>query len=202
MVPFRLRLVFGFAIAALMVVAPLRYRAYVNRTYRNFRVVTDGVLVRSAQLPVEGLERLIHDYRIRTIISLRDKQDAGDDRDEEALCRNVGIRFVRLPPQHWSPINGIVPAEDNIKEFLKIMDEETRHPVLIHCFAGTHRTGAYVAIYRMEYQGWTNEQAVRELRQNGYVTLDGDLDVREFLEQYQPRRQRTAIRPVSQEKAP
>lgn len=203
MVPPRLRLVFGLVIAALIVVAPLRYRAYVNTTYRNFRVVDEGVLYRSAQLPIGGIQRLHHDYRFRTIVSLRFEKNDLPDVAEEEYCRNNGIRFLRLSPEQWSGINGIVPAEKNIKKFLEVMDDPSSYPVLVHCFAGTHRTGAYVAVYRMEYQGWDNARAVRELRDKGYVTLDGDLDVREFLEGYQPRRSKIVpIIPVLREKTP
>ena len=66
------------------------------------------------------------------------------------------------------------------------MDEKENYPVLVHCFAGAHRTGAYVAVYRMEYDGWSNEKAIAELRTCGYSTIDGDLDVNEFLSTYRP----------------
>jgi tyrosine-protein phosphatase SIW14 len=40
--------------------------------------------------------------------------------------------------------------------------------VLIHCKAGLHRTGIMAAIYRMEYNGWTREEALHELRSHGF----------------------------------
>ena len=46
-------------------------------------------------------------------------------------------------------------------------------------------TGAYVAVYRMDFEGWSNEQAITELRGLGYVTLDEDRNVFEFLSSYQ-----------------
>src|SRR5205085_2218282 len=34
--------------------------------------------------------------------------------------------------------------------------------------AGLHRTGCMAAIYRMEYEGWTPEQAVEEMKTHGF----------------------------------
>jgi protein-tyrosine phosphatase len=55
-----------------------------------------------------------------------------------------------------------------VAPFLAIMDDPANYPVLIHCRAGLHRTGIYSAIYRMEYQGWSRDAAIRELRDNGF----------------------------------
>ena len=67
------------------------------------------------------------------------------------------------------------------------MDNPENFPVLIHCFAGIHRTGAFCAIYRMEYEHWTNERAIVEVKANGYNTLEDDWDILTYLERYRPR---------------
>ena len=67
------------------------------------------------------------------------------------------------------------------------MDDSNRYPVLVHCFAGIHRTGAMVALYRMEYERWPTAEALDELRANGYRNLDDEWDVLGYLEQYRPR---------------
>src|SRR5437762_1483237 len=63
---------------------------------------------------------------------------------------------------------------------------------MIHCFAGVHRTGAFCAVYRMEYQHWTNAEAIAELRACGYRDLDDEWDLLDYLESYVPRWQRSA----------
>jgi protein tyrosine/serine phosphatase len=40
------------------------------------------------------------------------------------------------------------------------MDDPANHPVLVHCFAGVHRTGAHIAIYRMVHDRWPNAKAL------------------------------------------
>ena len=47
-------------------------------------------------------------------------------------------------------------------------------------------TGAYCAIYRMEFEGWSNDQAMNEMKACGYTTLDEDWDICTYLEQYRP----------------
>ncbi|MBI5767445.1 MAG: dual specificity protein phosphatase family protein [Verrucomicrobia bacterium] len=41
-------------------------------------------------------------------------------------------------------------------------------PVLVHCWHGSDRTGAFVAAYRMVFQHWTPAAAIDELRRGGY----------------------------------
>ena len=110
------------------------------------------------------------------------------DWEEEEYCRKEELYYFRLPPKFWwAPPGGTPPADENVKLFLEIMDDPKYHPVLIHCFAGTHRSGAYCAIFRMEYEHWTNEEALTELHANGYDHLDKEDDVRGYLENYRPR---------------
>jgi protein-tyrosine phosphatase len=58
--------------------------------------------------------------------------------------------------------------------------------VLLHCFAGQHRSGAFCAIYRVEFQRWTPAEALDEMRRCGYDNLDAEWDVRNFVLFYQP----------------
>jgi hypothetical protein len=66
------------------------------------------------------------------------------------------------------------------------MWDPNNYPVLVHCWAGIHRTGAYCAIYRMEFDHWTNADAIAELKSMGYDTLDKEWDILGYLENYWP----------------
>jgi protein tyrosine/serine phosphatase len=169
---------------------PWVYRWYQHSHRRNFRVVQPGVLYRSGQLTLDGLKRICHDHGIRTVVTLRGAYEPGQphpDAAEEEWCRREGLFHYRLPPLPWNAADGSIPAAANVQRFLEIMDDPKHYPVLIHCFKGTHRTGTLCCIFRMEYERWPVEAALRELVEIGYETLHEDPDVWNYLRRYRPR---------------
>jgi protein tyrosine/serine phosphatase len=181
----------GLAVAGLVVGLPSMQSVHQQRQFRNFRVVEPDKLYRSGQLPLAGLKRLIHERGIRSVVSFRyaDHPDAlPPDHAEELFCRAECIRYYRIKPREWSAAgDGAAPAEECVRQFLQICDDPTNYPMLVHCFAGMHRTGAYCAIYRMEYSGWSNCEAMEEMRRLGYRNLDSEEDISTFLTNYVPR---------------
>jgi protein tyrosine/serine phosphatase len=178
-------------VAASIFGVPYAYAIVRDKHLRNFRVVEDRVLYRSGQLSPAGLERVIHDYGIRSVVCFRDveegKATAPPDQWEEELCARLGVNYYRLPLRVWAADEkGAVPAEQNVKRFLEILADPKNRPVLAHCYRGVHRTGAYCAIYRMQCNGWTNEDAIGELKALGYTTFETDEDVRDYLRGYTP----------------
>src|SRR5204863_5237179 len=166
---------FGCIVLAAFLIAPPLLVWSQRKEMRNFRIVREGVLYRSGQLSLRGLKRAVHDYGIRTVVSLRDGH-APADRDEEQFCQEQGITFIRIPPRAWEGPGGRAPVELGVADFLKVMRDPANHPVLLHCFAGVHRTGAYTAIYRMEFEGWGNARAMAEMKDCGYEALDHEWD--------------------------
>jgi tyrosine-protein phosphatase SIW14 len=202
------RLIPGVLIGILLIGGPLAYSYHRQRNLRNFREVQEGVLYRSGQLSLAGLKQVVHDHGIRTVISLRDVHDHGDkpkatpkatpratlppDWAEEEYCDAEAIRYFRISPKGWSADDGSVPAEEGVRLFRRVMDDPSNYPVLLHCFAGIHRTGAFCAIYQMEYEHWTNEQALAELRAHGYTELGDEWNLLSYLQRYRPRWQHTS----------
>ena len=183
----------GAGMAVTLVAVPIGYGCYCQSRVRNFHVVRDGVLYRSGQMSIPGLQEVIHDFGINTVVTLRDAADSKDrppDWAEEQFCRANDIEYVRISPRSWWSPDGSVPAEKGVSKFRGVMDDPRNFPVLIHCFAGVHRTGAFCAVYRMEYEKWTNAHALAELRNHGYTHLDDEWDLLDYLENYVPRWQR------------
>jgi protein tyrosine/serine phosphatase len=87
---------------------------------------------------------------------------------EVELCKEMGVRYVYIAPDLISRRKVGKERPRAIEEFLALMDDPANYPVLIHCKAGLHRTGCMVAVYRMEYQGWSPQEALRELKANGF----------------------------------
>jgi tyrosine-protein phosphatase SIW14 len=201
------RWAFGITIAAMLTVMPfLYYRANYAHAKR-FREVSPGVLYRSGQLTTTGFAEVIEKYGIRTVVNLQDEYEDPGIREgylmpgeckESELCARLGVRYEWMPPALIPP--RLVPEQrpKTIDAFLKLMDDPANHPVLIHCRAGLHRTGCLVAVYRMEYDGRTRGEALRELIDNGFgrfaATSANDY-ITQYILSYEPRRPDHAAAP-------
>jgi tyrosine-protein phosphatase SIW14 len=190
-----LQRIWGVTLVVATGAVPAWWAWHENYHYRNFREVEPAVLYRSGQMTPAGLARMWHQYGFGTVVSLRDhdglSEQVGGQFWEQSWCAAQDVVFVRIPPRSWwsaRPAEEPPPAAAAVKEFLRVIHDPQKHPrpILLHCFAGTHRTGVFQAIWRMEVDRWTNTQAIAELRRNGYDTLDRDADVKDFLERYVP----------------
>ena len=186
--------VLGGAVALGLVAIPAAYLWRTNTTYRNFRVVEDGVFYRSGQLSPDQFRRVVRELGIRTVVSFRDggrkKDEPLPNADEEEYCREHGIAFVRLTQRLWyARDGGPVPAEESAREFVRVVEERRpAGPILVHCFAGEHRTGVFTAVYRMEFNGWSNAEAIIEMEECGFLEDEGGKDMVTFLRYYTPQR--------------
>lgn len=127
----------------------------------HFDVVKRGILYRSGQLNSDQLEAAVKRYGLKTIVSFQ--LPGKEVFSERALARRLGIDFMNLP----MPGDGS-GQEFQFREVLKACDDPDRRPVLIHCARGTCRTGAAVALYRFERDGWTIEDVVAEMKRQTY----------------------------------
>jgi hypothetical protein len=193
----------GMLIAALVVivgVAPIVAFRSVYAHSKRLREVVPGRFYRSGQMTAQGFADALAKFHFRTIINVQDDFPDPDVYEgfwttrtvkESELCRRLGVNFVTLAPELIS--RRLVPAEHPacIDQFLAVMDEPANYPVLIHCRAGLHRTGMLVAIYRMEYQGWSVGDAWREMKGHGYgewtSTAANDY-ITQYVLAYRPRR--------------
>ena len=65
------------------------------------------------------------------------------------------------------------------------MLDPAKRPVFVHCALGSDRTGTMMALYRIEADGWTNDEAIREMERFGFHDYYSDL--RRFVRDYRPR---------------
>lgn len=147
-----------FVLAAVLVVVATKYlRKFV--ILDNFGETVAGKIYRSGQLKPFQLEKLIQAKGIKTVINTREP-DARPDviRREQEVCERQGVRMVRLP----MPGDGMGTYEQ-YDEALRILAEPTNLPAIVHCARGSYRTGAIIASYRVLVQGWSEEDAVREM---------------------------------------
>jgi len=124
---------------------------------KNFGEVTDHIWRGDQPTPV-GFQKL-YDAGVRTIISLR------WDHDDFDLLRGTKLKYVRIPMRAWDPDLGdraqLVLA---LKTLRQLSTGPLAQTVYVHCAAGKDRTGFVIAAYLMTFEGWTAEEAIREMR--------------------------------------
>jgi uncharacterized protein (TIGR01244 family) len=120
----------------------------------NLHKVSDD-LYRSAQPTAQGMKNLKR-MGIETVVNLRSFHS---DRD---AVGNTGLAYEHIYMKAWHP------ERKEVVRFMQIITNPKRTPVLVHCLHGADRTGTMCAMYRIAVQGWTKEEAVREMTEGGF----------------------------------
>jgi protein tyrosine phosphatase (PTP) superfamily phosphohydrolase (DUF442 family) len=121
---------------------------------KNMYKVTDN-FYRSAQPSAEGMAKL-KKMGIKTIINLR-RHHTDDDE-----IKDTGMETVHIPINTWHM------KDKYVVQFLKIAINPEKQPILLHCKHGSDRTGTMCAMYRIVIQGWSKEDAIKEMKEGGY----------------------------------
>ncbi len=166
----------GTILFVIAVVPVVHYRASYAHAKR-LRVVTEGRVYRSGQMTAAGFEDAVRRHGIRTVVNLQDEYPDPDlargyfDRrtvKESEVCARLKVRYVAIAPDLLPRRQVPLRRPAAIDAMLAVFDDPSAYPVLIHCRAGLHRTGCMAAVYRMEYEGWTPQRAVDEMRAHGF----------------------------------
>lgn len=65
------------------------------------------------------------------------------------------------------------PSPDELVKVFRVLLDERRHPVLLHCRGGADRTGVIGALYQIEFLGVSKEQAKRTMRKHLWMAANG-----------------------------
>lgn len=131
----------------------------------NLGEVVPGKIYRSA-VPkgADELRSLREKLGIRTIMDLRQlRTDNYEFYNRKRLVESEGLFWAGCDLSDKE-----APKDFDIRFFESILAVDGRYPILIHCEGGRHRTGGFVAYYRVKHQGWTAEQAYAEALQYGF----------------------------------
>jgi len=185
-----------------LVIFGIYYVWHVHFNYR-FEEISKGKVYKSALIKNPStMERLLVKNNIKTVIDLLDpgvqdrlnpaKQEQIDTEDryikEINKKNNLNIKHVNIP-------SGQVPTEKTLKKFFEVLDDKSNYPVLIHCYHGTGRAQMYSAIYRIEYENWSNKDARAKTRVivEGFGYRSSFSDGRskgDYLMKYKPRNEK------------
>ncbi len=120
----------------------------------NFGVVVKGKLYRSGQPDREDLKFVHRKLKIQTIINLTEYVKGF----ERGFAFKNGIQVIHIPMNADNP-----PTQVELETYVKILLDSKNYPIGIHCQGGADRTGIMVAIYRLEFQHWTKDDAYFEM---------------------------------------
>lgn len=112
-------------------------------------------LYRSAQPTSAGMRNL-KNKGVKTIVNLRSFHS---DRKKIA---GLGLGYEHIYMKAWHP------EREDVVQFLKIVTDPKKTPILLHCQHGADRTGIMCAIYRITAQGWTKKDAILEMTEGKY----------------------------------
>jgi protein tyrosine/serine phosphatase len=119
-------------------------------------------------------------FGIKTVVDLRSNDVDPEDR---LLVERAGMTYVQIPMTTHEP-----PTREVIDRFLQIVNEPENQPVYVHCVGGRHRTGVMTAIYRMTNEGWTADQAFKEMKVYRFGADFLHPEFKRFVYSYQPDR--------------
>ncbi|MFF7706132.1 dual specificity protein phosphatase family protein [Pseudomonas sp. NPDC007930] len=145
------------ASAAVPAPAHLQWAKPVDASFNLFQM--SPTLYRSA-LPAAQNASTVDGLGVRTVISfIKD-----DDHD---WAKNPHLQLLSQP-MHADRV-----TDDEILQALRsVRAAEAQGPVLMHCKHGNNRTGIVAALYRIVLQGWSRQQALDEMLQNGFGSED------------------------------
>jgi protein tyrosine/serine phosphatase len=184
--------IIGFSVLTILLLFVGKY-VYDMNINHNFEIITDGKVYKSGVIPPDEIESYVKKYHIKSIIDLRmpgtndlvlNPEKPGELMAEKQAVEKIGgVNYFSNPSEQ-------VPNQKNIAVFTKIMDNKANYPVLIHCYHGTGRAKMYSAIYRIEYEGYTNEDARNAVRTLvKWSSFDNGTPKGEYLKAYKSRKE-------------
>ncbi len=115
---------------------------------------------------------------VKTIVNLT-SDDA--EQDEKSMTEAAGMSYFQIPMTTHTP-----PTAAQLSEFLQIVNDPANQPVYVHCVGGRHRTGVMTATYRMTHEGWTAEQAFKEMKDYKFGSDFLHPEFKDFVYHYRP----------------
>lgn len=169
---------YSLIIIILITLAGLYWGYWSVFNYR-FAVVTKDKVYRSGEMPLKVLQLTAIHYKLKSVIDFR--KTSPQVQAEKLALTAIGVNHIHLPSSQ-------VPAVEVVKTFLKIMDQPETYPVLFHCEHGYGRTMLFTAIFRMEYENWSNQDAKRACRllTTRFSGFDDNASKGKFLNNYIP----------------
>lgn len=152
------------------------YRVFPKR----FGVVEPGLIYRSGQIHPDLIADVLQDNNIQVVVDLQYFEEKPGILAEQAAIDDLGLTRFRFPLDG----NGTGDIESYVSAITALSESVSRgEAVLVHCAAGTQRTGGVIASYRTLVQGVPAEVAVAEMEKYKWDRVD-DRILLEYLDEH------------------
>jgi protein tyrosine phosphatase (PTP) superfamily phosphohydrolase (DUF442 family) len=147
----------------------------------NHHAVIPGRVYRSAQLSGPGLEAVIAEHGIRTVVNLRGTcPDTGWYRAEAraTVAADINLEDVSLSAKR-------LPTPAEVRRLVEVLDG-TEYPILFHCQQGADRTGLAATMVLLLHTDATPARARRQLLPRyGHVSAGRTAAIDRFFDFYE-----------------
>lgn len=133
---------------------------------RNLGPIVPGLVYRSGQIDQRLIGGFLDEYGIQRVVVMSNYEyDDPDHVAEKEACEARNIEVIRIA----MPGNGVGTPEQ-YAQVLALIHESAQQsiPTLVHCSAGSERTGGTTASYRMLFEDVSGEAAYREAKSYGW----------------------------------
>lgn len=122
----------------------------------NFGEVTPN-LFRGGQPGADGLAAL-KKMGVEIVVDMR----IGPSQHEKSVANKLGMQYVSIP---W---HCPFPKDEAFAKFLHVIRDNQGKKIFVHCRLGDDRTGMAIASYRMAMEGWSADEAMKEMELFGF----------------------------------
>ena len=172
---------FTAAVALLAAIATAAIsKGHSNPEFSNIKISNFGQMderfYRGAR-PKERDFQSLKDLGIQTVIDLTDNTP-----QERGYVEALGMTYVNIAiPDKQDP------TDEQIGQFLKVVNNPATGKFYVHCAGGRHRTGVMGAVYRFNNYHWNFDQVYAEMENFDFYTSNGHGGQKRFVESYAQR---------------
>jgi protein tyrosine/serine phosphatase len=127
--------------------------------------------------PKEKDFQTLKDLGIHTVIDLTDNTP-----EERGFVEALGMTYVNIAIPDKKD-----PSDEQIAQFLKLVNDPATGKFYVHCAGGRHRTGVMGAVYRFNNYQWNFNQVYAEMENFDFYTSNGHGGQKRFVENYAQR---------------
>lgn len=114
-------------------------------------------LYRGGQPGADGLKAL-KKMGVSIVVDMR----GGQSKHEQAVVEKLDMQYISIP---W---HCPFPTDETFVKFLRVIEDNPGKKIFVHCRLGDDRTGMAIASYRIAEEGWSAEEAMKEMELFGF----------------------------------